>query len=369
MIIDEGAIREQVKEGKRSHDVERVLAQAEEGNGLTATETSTLLQNLDCGRLEHAVHVATKIKSASKGNVAALFTCLYITNSCENDCGYCGYRESNSDLIRITLTSDEISEEARVIQDGGVSNAILVGGTIREERYKQLIIDGTKQVRDAGLHPWIEFENLSPDTLREIHAAGADNFILFQETYDRQRYARLHGRNSIKRDYDVRLQKIDEAIDAGFSNVGIGALFGLNGNDVFEVLGLYHHAQYLKDKRVGVCISAPTLKPAPGLTISHQRMSDEEVIKIYTVLRLALPNVSLALSGREKIDLRNRLFPIVDQIGSGGIPNPGGRTSHQEEYRKGDAQFRLFDTRSPQEVTQYLLGRGIEVRCQVDWGS
>lgn len=367
MIINDELIRKQIKEGESYSDLRSILSKAEEGNGLTATETSALIQKLDSESLDEALQVATKVKSEAKGDVASLYTCLYITNSCVNDCGYCGFRKSNADLERITLTSEEIRDEAKAIIDSGVTNAILIGGTIPEEQYKGLIIGGTESVRGLALNPWIEFENLSSEALREIQEAGADHFVLFQETYDRNRYVNLHSRSPLKRDYDARLRKVNEAIDAGFSNIGIGALFGLNGDNVFEVLGLYHHAWYLKDKGVGVCISVPTLKPAPGLSISPNRVSDEEITKICIVLRLALPEISLALSGREEIGLRNKLFPIVDQIGSGGTPNPGGRTSHKEEYQRGDTQFRLYDTRSPRELTQYLASKGIELRHQVNW--
>lgn len=369
MIIDEKLIREEIEVGKSHYDGDVVLAKAEQGRGLCGQELSFLMQHFDSEILNSALGIATKLKSSSKGDYAALYTCLYITNHCINDCGYCGFRGSNSDLERITLRSSEIENETRVIRASGVTNVILIGGTMPEEQYKLLIINGTKSVRDLGLNPWIEFENLSPESLKQVHKAGANHFILFQETYDRQRYARLHRNSPLKRDYDARLQKVDEAVDAGFSNIGIGALFGLGEDIVFEVLGLYHHAHYLRDKGVGVSISVPTLKPAPGLSISPHQVSDDEVAKIYTALRLALPDVSLALSGREEIDLRNKLFPIVDHIGSGGVPNPGGRTTHREVYLRGDTQFRLYDTRSPREIIQYLARRGIEVRHQVEWIS
>jgi 2-iminoacetate synthase len=366
MVIDEIEIKKEIESGK-SYDLDSVLAKAQEGKGLTAIETSSLTQNLDSNSLEEALQIATKVKSTAKGDIASLYTCLYITNNCVNDCGYCGFRKSNAGLERITLSPDEIIDEARAIIDSGVTNAILIGGTIPEEQYKELIIDGTKSLRKLTLNPWIEFENLSHRALKEIQEAGADHFVLFQETYDRDRYTRLHSRNPLKRDYDARLRKVDEAIEAGFSNIGIGTLFGLNGDNVFEVLGLYHHARYLKDKGVGVCISVPTLKPAPGLSISPNRVSDEEIARIYTTLRLALPDTSLALSGREGINLRKRLFPIVDQIGSGGTPNPGGRTTHKEEYQRGDTQFKLYDTRSPKEVRRYLESTGIGLKHQVSW--
>ena len=368
MIINEEFIVNEIKTGKNSSHLNDILKKAENGHGLTGTETSALFQQLDGKSLKDALRIAAELKSRTKGNFASLYTCLYITNSCVNDCGYCGYRGSNKDLERITLTPFQIEDEARAILEMGVTNAILIGGTMPEELYKGLIVEGTRRiVKGTALSPWIEFENLSPQTLRHLYEVGARHFVLFQETYNRAKYRRLHSNSPLKGDYDARLRKVDEAVDSGFRNIGIGALFGLQENHVFEVLGLYHHAWYLMGRGVGVCISIPTLKPAPGLSISSHGIEDEELIKIAATLRLALPDVSLALSARETTELRNRLFPIIDQIGSGGTPNPGGRTSHKAQYRRGDTQFRLSDTRSPREVIEHLATRGIEVKRFVKW--
>lgn len=366
MIIDEHLIKMEIEQGK-SLSIDEILEKAERGYGLTALETSALFQNLS--NIDQALRIATELKSKKKGNVAALYTCLYITNFCVNDCSYCGYRSSYDRLTRITLTSEQIKDEARAISDLGVTNAILIGGTVPEEQYRGLIIEGTRSLLEVGLVSWTEFENLSPATLRELNKEGANRFVLFQETYDSEKYEKWHRKSSLKRDYIARLKKVEEAIDSGFTEVNIGALLGLSRDYTFEILGLYYHAKSLQKREVNVCISVPTLQPAPGLSISHERISEDVVEKAYVVLRLALPEVSLALSGRESEGLRNRLFPIVDQIGSGGVPNPGGRTVYRDEYQRGDTQFRLSDRRSPQEITHYLASLGIKVKPKVEWGS
>ena len=347
--------------------IDNILQKAQEGNGLLLEETKFLFEKLV--DLDEASHIAAELKSEQKGDLATLYTCLYITNSCLNNCGYCGYRSSNKNLERITLSSKQIAEEAKAIKDLGVSNVILIGATIQEEKYRDLIIEGTRSLLELDLIPWIEFENLSPETLKQISDVGADHFVLFQETYDKGKYERVHRGNSLKNDYDARLRKVDEAVASGFSNINIGALLGLNRDYISEIVGLYYHAKRLQEKGANVCISVPTLKPAPGLSISLNRVSDFDIEKSYTVLRLALPDASLALSGREGEELRNRLFPIVDQIGSGGVPNPGGRTIYKEAYQKGDTQFTLSDKRPPREVTQYLATLGIEVTPRGEWGS
>ncbi len=86
-------------------------------------------------------------------------------------------------------------------------------------------------------------------------------------------------------------------------------------------------------------------------------------------MRLSHPEVSLALSGREEARLRDRFFRVVDYIGSGGTPNPGGRTCYREDYEHGDTQFKLYETRTPRKVIAHLKARGIEVKREVSWGK
>ncbi len=345
--------------------IDNILQKARKGNGLNVEEIRILFQDLK--NLGKASEIAAELKSEQKGDSAALYTCLYITNSCVNDCSYCGFGRSNKDLERITLTSEQILEEAKVIKDLGVSNVILIGSTLPEDQYKDLIMSGTKSLLELNLNPWIEFENLSPKTLREISEIGANHFVLFQETYNEEIYKRVHRRSPLKRDYGARLRKVDEAVEAGFLNVNIGTLYGLNRDYASEIVELHKHATGLKEKGASVCISVPTLKPAPGRSISPNRVSDFDIEKAYIILRLSLRDVSLALSGRENKELRNNLFPIIDQIGSGGVTNPGGRTAYKEAYLRGDTQFTLNDGRSPLEVTQYLATLGIKVIPQVKW--
>nr|MBC8495812.1 radical SAM protein [archaeon] len=177
----------------------------------------------------------------------SLYTCLYITNKCINDCGYCGYKKSNNSLNRIILTAEEVRVEAIAIRESGVNNVIIIGGTLEENEYKDLILETTKIALEEGLIPWIEFENLSFETLKELKAIGANHFILFQETYNEKIFSKLH-QGVLKKNFSARLEKMNEAINAGFKNIGIGALFGLTNNFDFEIQELCKHAKALQNK-------------------------------------------------------------------------------------------------------------------------
>jgi 2-iminoacetate synthase len=289
----------------------------------------------------------------------SLYTCLYVTNRCINDCDYCGFRRSNKNLERITLTPQEIRLEAESIKDTGVTNAILIGGTLPEKVYANLIMESAKILKETGLNPWIEFENLSIETLRALVEIGATKFLLFQETYNPKKYRHLHQNSPAKNDYETRMEKISLAIKAGFLEVGIGALFGLHNNYSQEITALTRHVRELQTESLSISVHAPTLRPAPGVT-THS-LSDDEVKGIYASLRVNLPDAYLALSGRESETVRDSLFPLVDYIGTGGVPNPGGRTKYKTQYQKGDTQFELLDNRTPLEIREHLQRNGIKI--------
>ena len=365
MIIDDSLMKKEIEDSK-AIDFSKVLDKAAECRGLTPEETANLFQNINKENIEGVRRIAENVRRTVKGMDASLYTCLYITNKCVNDCDYCGFKSNNKTLKRITLTPEQIVEEVRELKKLGHSNIILIGGTLPENHYKNLIIAATKILVEEGLNPWIEFENLSKETLKHLNKIGANHFILFQETYNKEEYLKLHKNSPLKRDYEARLRKMDEAIDAGFKNIGIGALFGLNHDYLFEILGLYHHTKHLQEQSVGVCISIPTLKNAPGFRISNP-VKESEIEKIAITLRLALPEVSIALSGRETENVRNCLFPIIDHIGCGGRTNPGARTSYRREYERGDKQFELYDLRTPEEIKSYLMDITIGVKSQLPW--
>ena len=348
--------------------VDSILKKAELACGLSLKDSVYLLNHIDHETMSSALELASRVKLRIKGDLVSFYTCLYITNSCMNDCGYCGYRRSNSELKRITLTVDNIVKEAEAIKKSGVSNVILIGGTLPEASYSSLILKGIEILGDCELNPWIEFENLSLSTLKRAKALGAEHFVLFQETYNREKYSKIHGLCGSKKDFDNRLGVVDLAVEAGIENINIGSLFGLTTNFCYEVQELYKHATRLNNEGVNVCISLPTLKDTKKyLGVSSGDLIDN-LIKAYIVFRLALPNVSLAISGREEERIRNLLFSIVDQIGTGGAVNPGGRTVHKTQYFEGDRQFSLLDNRKPREIKEYLGRIGVDVVSVVDWG-
>lgn len=337
-----------------------VLKKASLGRGLSLDETKELFNLVtNSDELGRAKNIAEIVRKKIIGTKTSLYTCLYVTNQCVNNCPYCGFKTSNRNLKRVSLTLEQVGGEAKAIKEMGIKNVILIGGTVPEKNYKNLILSSTELLVRDGFNVWIEFENLSQGTLTELHKIGAKRFVLFQETYDDALFRKIHSRNMFKNDPVARRQEISNAIEAGFQEVGIGALFGLSTNYFCEIAGLYQHAKQLLARGIKVSTSIPKITPAHGVdSVWFNNVSDFLVEKITVVLRLAIPEVSLAVSGRESSTLRDELFGIINEVGSGGIAIPGGRTVFKNNYKKKDKQFSLADERSPKEIKKVIIIKG-----------
>ena len=57
-----------------------------------------------------------------------LFAPLYVGNYCVNNCVYCGFRSSNKEQIRTTLTDEELIRNVEALEDDGQKRLILVYG-------------------------------------------------------------------------------------------------------------------------------------------------------------------------------------------------------------------------------------------------
>jgi 2-iminoacetate synthase len=335
-------------------------------NRLEPEEVATLLNVEDPELLEEIFHAARTLKERIYGNRIVLFAPLYIGNDCVNDCVYCGFRTSNKEVYRKTLTFEELRNEVRALVSKGHKRLIVVYG--EHPRYSPEFIAetiriiyetkvGNGEIRRVNV-------NAAPQTVegyKIIKEAGIGTFQIFQETYHQPTYKKLHPRGP-KSNYAWRLYGLDRAIIAGIDDVGIGALFGLF-NWKFEVMGLIYHTIHLEE-RFGVgphTISFPRIEPAVGSEISYNpphKVSDEDFKKLVAIIRLAVPYTGMILTAREPAELRREVLKMgVSQIDGGSSIGIGSYSQDDpEKVRK--SQFILGDNRSLEEVIQDLLKEG-----------
>ena len=365
--IDEGLIARTIEAGKR-HDAARVrevLARALELKGLSDADMAVLMGVSDPELLGEVFHTARRVKEDIYGNRLVLFAPLYISNLCGNECVYCAFRARNRNLKRRALSQDEIAREVKHLVEEGHKRILVVAGESYPHEGFDYILNAIDTVYRTASGPGeirrvnVNIAPLTLDEFRRLKAKQIGTYQIFQETYHRETYAKVHLGGK-KRDFDWRVNAPDRAMEAGIDDVGIGVLFGLF-DWRFEILALVQHIRHLEN-RFGVgphTISVPRMEPATGSDVaSHppHPVSDIDFRKIVAILRLAVPYTGIIMSTRETADIRRETFALgVSQISAGSRTNPGG---YSEEEAEDSGQFCLGDHRSLDEVIRDVAALG-----------
>lgn len=343
-----------------------IIQKSLDKNRLDPDETAALLSVKDPELRQMILDGARKLKETIYGNRIVLFAPLYIGNECINDCTYCGFRISNEECERKTLTQQELIEETKALVDVGHKRLIMVYG--EHPKYDAQYIKDTVETVYNTKHGNGEIRrvniNAAPldvEGFRTVKSAGIGTYQIFQETYHQKTYEKLHPRGP-KSSYLWRLDGLDRAMEAGIDDLGIGALMGLY-DWRFEVMSLLYHTIHLEDK-FGVgphTISFPRIEPAIGTDFTLHppyQVQDEDFKLLVAILRLSVPYTGLILTAREPIDIRNEVLNYgVSQIDAGSSIGVGDYSHKDEESRK-KSQFVLGDTRSLDDVIFELADHG-----------
>lgn len=371
-FIDEQKISDVLEAGKKyTHsDVRRVISKAKELKGLELEELAALLWVDDPGLEEEVYRTARYIKEQIYGRRIVFFAPLYVSDYCVNNCTYCAYRLSN-DYPRRKLTMDEIREEVKVIEDMGHKRIALEAGEDPVNCPIEYIVEAMKTIYDTtssnGSIRRINV-NIAATTVEEykmLKEAGIGTYVLFQETYHRETYKRVH--RGPKADYDWHTTAMDRAFAGGIDDVGIGVLFGLY-DWRFETVGLLMHAQYL-DQTYGVgphTISFPRIRPAYGVTLDNfpHLVNDKDFKRIVASLRLSVPYTGMILSTREEPKLRDEVIALgISQLSGGSMTGVGEYKESLERAanKEGNAdtpQFEVGDHRTLDEIIRHILIQG-----------
>lgn len=355
--------------------VREIIAKSLEIKTLTPQETATLLNVTDPQLWHEMEEAAGIIKKKVYDNRIVTFAPLYLSIACVNNCLYCGLRENNKAVNRGILSLDQVRQEVEVLAGTiGHKRLIVVYGE-HPDSDTPYMIDTLRTIYDvkiplsSGGYGAIRRVNvngapLSIEDFRSLNEVGIGTYQIFQETYHKQAYRKVHPSNTLKGNYRWRLYAMHRALEAGIDDVGIGALFGLH-DWKFEVMGLLAHAVEL-EKKFGIgphTISFPRIEPAENTPFAiglSNRVSDSDFRKAIVVIRLAVPYTGMILTAREDARMRKEMIPlgITQTDASSKIGLGAYHDSAVREQLANRQQFILGDTRSLDEVVRELAGMG-----------
>ena len=364
-FIDADEIRHYLDQtGSSKERVREVIAKSLDKHRLTLEETAVLINADEPGMVEEIKQGAKDLKEKIYGQRIVLFAPLYVGNLCINNCAYCGYKVSNKQMKRMTLTNEDLINQVKALEDSGQKRLILVFG--EHPRYDAgFIAESVRTVYSVKSGPGeirmvnINAAPLDIDGFRIVKDAKIGTYQIFQETYHEETYAKVHL-GGIKRNFEWRLTSLDRAQEAGIDDVGIGALFGLY-DWRFEVMGLVRHANHFEAcYNVGPhTISFPRIQFASALDINKDHLvSDHDFTRLVAILRLAVPYTGLILTAREPSVIRDEILQFgVSQIDGGTNIEIGGYSSKKDNENQDIdlEQFQINDNRSLNEIMDELI--------------
>ncbi|NBK93479.1 [FeFe] hydrogenase H-cluster radical SAM maturase HydG [bacterium 1XD21-13] len=356
------------QENKNNRELIRtLLTRAEDLKGLSHREALVLLECEEPDLVEEMFHLARKIKQRFYGNRIVMFAPLYLSNYCINGCTYCPYHSKNRHIARKKLTQEEIRREVIALQDMGHKRLALETGEDPVHNPIEYVLESIETI--YGIHHKngairrvnVNIAATTVENYSRLKEAGIGTYILFQETYHKENYEKLHPTGP-KHDYAWHTEAMDRAMEAGIDDVGIGVLFGLN-HYRYDFTGLLMHGEHL-EARFGVgphTISVPRIRNADDIDASafEDAISDELFARIVAVIRIAVPYTGMIISTRESKATREKVLELgVSQISGGSRTSVGGYAQEEPE-EENSAQFDVSDIRTLDQVVSWLLDLGM----------
>jgi len=363
-ILDTLAFAQENKSNREL--IDSILERAKDCKGLTHREAAVLLECDLEDENEKMMALAKEIKQKFYGNRIVMFAPLYLSNYCINGCVYCPYHHGNHNISRKKLSQEDIAREVVALQDMGHKRLALETGEDPVNNPIEYVLESIKTIysikhkNGAIRRVNVNIAATTVENYRKLKEAGIGTYILFQETYNKKNYEELHPTGP-KHNYAYHTEAMDRAMEGGIDDVGIGVLFGLTLYR-YDFVGLLMHAEHL-EAAMGVgphTISVPRIRPADDIDPESfsNAISDDIFAKIVTVLRISVPYTGMIVSTRESQKSRERVLQLgISQISGGSKTSVGGYVE-QEAEDENSAQFDVNDTRTLDEIVDWLLSMG-----------
>lgn len=346
--------------------IEGILEKARKFKGISHREAAVLLE-CEIPEYNQAVEkIAMDVKKNFYGNRIVMFAPLYLSNYCVNGCTYCPYHHCNEHIARKKLTQEEIKKEVIALQDMGHKRLAIESGEDPVNNPLEYILESIKTIysikhkNGAIRRVNVNIAATTVENYKRLKDAGIGTYILFQETYNKESYEKLHPTGP-KHDYAYHTEAMDRAMEGGIDDVGCGVLFGLNMYR-YDMVGLIMHAEHLEAK-FGVgphTISVPRICPADDIDPKNfsNAISDDIFDKIVSIIRITVPYTGMIISTRESQKSRERVLKLgITQISGGSRTSVGGYVDPEPE-EENSAQFDVSDTRTLDQVVNWLVDLG-----------
>ena len=290
------------------------------------------------------------------GNSVCMFTPIYTSNYCQNNCVYCGFNIHNK-IRRACLTADEVDIEMAAIAESGLKEILILTGESRTRSDVDYIGMCVEKASEYFSTIGIEVYPMNTEEYRFLQERGADYVTVFQETYDPERYAELHLAGP-KRIFSYRFNAQERAIRAGMRGVAFGALLGLGDfrRDAFAC-GLHAYNLQRRYPHAEISFSLPRFRPFINNEDRVNQVHEPQLLQVSMAYRLFMPFAGQTISTRERPGFRDNIVGLTATKISAGVSVGIGEHSGTEH---GDGQFVISDPRGVDEIADSLRRNGLQ---------
>ncbi|AQW81451.1 2-iminoacetate synthase ThiH [Campylobacter pinnipediorum] len=305
--------------------------------------------------------MALKARSETRkyfGNSIEFFTPLYISNTCDSNCTYCGFASANK-ISRVKLKLQEAKEELENIAKSGLKDILILTGENSKKSDLAYIGEVCKEASKLFSNVGVEIYPLNSDEYAFLHSCGVDYVIVFQETYSTKRYSEVHIGGQ-KRVFPYRFNAQERALMGGMRSVGFAALLGL---DDFrkDALSTALHAYFIQQKypHAEIAISCPRLRPIiNNSNINPKDVDEKNLFQVICAYRIFLPFSNITISTRESAKFRDGVVGVAASKISAGVSVGVG--THSDKAKKGDEQFEISDDRDVKTIYDDICSLGLQ---------
>jgi len=296
------------------------------------------------------------------GNTVSLFAPLYLSNTCANECTYCGFSMSNA-IKRLTLNESQIEKEVVAIKSKGFDHILLVTGETNRvsmpyfERMIPLIKPHFSQLS-------MEVQPLEVRDYKQLQNIGLDGVLVYQETYRRTTYLEHHLRGN-KSNFNYRLDAPDRIGKAGIHKIGLGVLLGLEDWRTDSVM-MAHHLRHLQKRywRSRFSVAFPRIRPCEGGIVPKSVISDRQLVQLIAAWRLFDRDLEMSLSTRESPEFRHHAVRMgFTTMSAESKTQPGG---YAEDAQEALEQFEISDERPVADIMAMIRKQRRDVVWK-DW--
>ena len=287
-------------------NMKELIDRLEAGEELSKQEYSLLIKDHTPEISEYLFEKARRIRHCYYGKDVFVRGLIEFTNYCKNDCYYCGIRCSNKNAQRYRLSKEEILLCCKQGYDLGFRTFVLQGG---EDPYytDEIITDIIKTIKSdyPDCAVTLSIGEKSRESYISYFEAGADRYLLRQETANNNHYRQLHPE---KLSPENRKRCLYDLKDIGYQ-VGCGFMVGSPYQTPDDLADDMLFIRELKPQMVGL---GPFIAHKDTPFSDKKSGSLEMTLFMLGLVRLTLPDVLLpSTTALGTIDPKGRELGIL----------------------------------------------------------